>query len=602
MLSFFCQLQDICSYGVLRASTPTPEQAAIARGESLITCGLKLTHDGGIALIDDNRCVFSVEMEKLNNQPRYSPVSDLKTITVVLRDFGYKPDHVDQWVVDGWDGQATGSVSILNDGAPLELTVAPYRENDVIKDVFGVGFRGELPIDGGQRPYVSYSHLGGHLASAYCTSPFALAGEPSFVLAWDGGTFPRLYFVEPSGQVDNGGPLFPLIGHAYATAAHHFGPYIRSDDSQTVDDLSVAGKLMAYIALGTSQDEIQEIVSRVFRRHFEHGELAAAHLRHIGGWGSNSEPSLRYVHDYFRDLRQELCTRYSDDDVLASFHDFLEKLLVERISARVREWKGNGPFNLCFVGGCALNIKWNSALRAHPLFRDVWVPPFPNDAGSAFGVASVHVMRSHQGPVLWHSRLGPTLLPVGDPPAGWGASPCSPGQLGAWLHETGRAVVFLNGRAELGPRALGGRSIIAPAVEPGMKDYLNHVKKRESYRPVAPVCLEEEAPSIFDPGIADPYMLFDHYVRPGWVDRIPAVLHLDGTARLQTVGADDPVLRTVLSAYRDFSGIPVLCNTSANFNGSGFFPDVASAMSWGRIPAVWSEGMLYQKETAGGPR
>lgn len=564
----------------------------------MITCGLKLTHDGGIALILDNECIFSVEVEKLDNQPRYSPIRDLEIIPEVLADFGYKTDDVDHWVVDGWDGKTAGRVSVRNAGVPLELTVAPYREHDAVPGLFGVGCTGEIPIAGEARPYTSYFHLGGHVASAYCSSPFALVGEPSFVLAWDGGTFPRLYFVEPSGTVHNGGPLFPLIGHAYATAAHHFGPYARADESQTVDDLSIAGKLMAYIALGTSRDEIQELVSRTFRRHFEIGEQAAAHLRHIGGWGSNSEPSLRYVHDFFRDLRRQLNdTQHTDDDVLASFHDFLGELLVERLTTRIREWQGEGPWNLCFVGGCALNIKWNSALRAHPAFRDVWVPPFPNDAGSAFGTACLHVMRtSGQGPVRWHSRLGPALLPLDGPPGDWRARPCRPEELGRWLHDTGRAVVLLDGRAELGPRALGGRSIIAPAVEPGMKDYLNQVKRRESYRPVAPICLEEAAPPIFDPGTPDPYMLFDHYVRPAWVDRIPAVLHLDGTARLQTIGTGEAVLRAVLQAYRAASGIPVLCNTSANFNGRGFFPDVASAMSWGRVPAVWSEGTLYLQE------
>jgi carbamoyltransferase len=303
------------------------------------------------------------------------------------------------------------------------------------------------------------------------------------------------------------------------------------------------------------------------------------------------------VHDFFREIRRDLsATRYTDDDVLTSFHDFVERLLVDRLTSRVREWKGDGPWNLCFVGGCALNIKWNSALRAHPMFTDVWVPPFPNDSGSAFGTASLHVMRTASlGPVKWHSRLGPALAPTTGTPQGWSATPCSPQALGAWLHETGRAVVLLDGRAELGPRALGGRSIVAPAVDPAMKDYLNEVKRRESYRPVAPIALEDAAPDIFDPGTPDPYMLFDHVVRPSWVDRIPAVLHLDGTARLQTVGPDDGVLRAVLAAYRDASGIPVLCNTSANFNGCGFFPDVASAMEWGRVPAVWSDGTLYLK-------
>lgn len=565
----------------------------------MITCGLKLTHDGGIALIEGSECVFSVEVEKLNNRPRYSPVEDLEMIPAVLADFGYKASDVDHWVIDGWDGQTTGQVSVNHGGSLLHLTVAAYREHDGVPDLFGVGYTGELPILGEPRSYTSYLHLGGHVASAYCSSPFAAAGQSSFVLAWDGGTFPRLYFVESAGRVHNGGALFPLIGHAYATAAHHFGPYARATESQTVDDLSVAGKLMAYIALGSPRDEIEELIGQLFRRHFELGPQADAMAQRIGGYGSNSEPSLSYVHDFFRELHRETqAAGHGDDDVLASCHDFLERLLVRRLTERIRQWRGDGPWNLCFVGGCALNIKWNSALRAHPMFRDVWVPPFPNDSGSAFGMASLHVMRTTgQVPVTWHSRLGPALLPVDGPQAGWMVRPCTPEQLGVWLHQTGQAVVLLDGRAELGPRALGGRSILAPAVDAGMKDFLNQVKGRESYRPVAPICLEEAAPSIFDPGTPDPYMLFDHRVRPEWVARIPAVVHLDGTARLQTIGARDMVPRAVLTSYREASGIPVLCNTSANFKGRGFFPDVSSAMTWGGVPTVWSEGMLYQRDS-----
>jgi len=250
------------------------------------------------------------------------------------------------------------------------------------------------------------------------------------------------------------------------------------------------------------------------------------------------------------------------------------------------------------VGGCALNIKWNSALRAQPMFNEVWVPPFPNDTGSAFGAASAHVMATTSlGPVQWHSRLGPALTPLERPRPGWSATPCTADELGRHLHETGLPVVLLHGRAELGPRALGGRSIIAPALDPAMKDLLNRVKSRESYRPVAPICLEEFAPRVFDPGTADPYMLFDHRVREAWTSRIPAVLHLDGTARLQTVDDDDddPVLASVLRGYHRRSGVPVLCNTSANRNGRGFFPDVASAMDWGRIPAIWSDQTLYRR-------
>jgi carbamoyltransferase len=157
--------------------------------------------------------------------------------------------------------------------------------------------------------------------------------------------------------------------------------------------------------------------------------------------------------------------------------------------------------------------------------------------------------------------------------------------------------VVLDGRAELGPRALGSRSIIAPATSPKMKDRLNEVKDREPYRPVAPICLEEAAPGVFTPGTPDPYMLFDHEVRPEWRARIPAIVHLDGTARLQTVGRGDGAVRRLLESYFEASGIPVLCNTSANLKGSGFFPDVASALAWGRVDLVWSEGTLYRRNS-----
>jgi carbamoyltransferase len=282
-------------------------------------------------------------------------------------------------------------------------------------------------------------------------------------------------------------------------------------------------------------------------------------------------------------------------------HQFLEELLLERLSEKLRSWRGTGPWNLCFGGGCALNIKWNSALRAHPDVREMWVPPFPNDSGSALGVAVLGRTRHRGslGPVDWSARLGPALKETPVVPAGWTSTGCDAAELARILHESGEPVVVLNGRAELGPRALGGRSILAAPVDPAMKDELNRVKRREYYRPVAPVCLVEEAPAIFEPGTPDPHMLFEHVVRPEWVQRIPAVIHLDGTARLQTVAeADDPFLAEVLRRYHRLSGIPVLCNTSANFNGRGFFPDVESAIAWGEVDRIWSAGLLYTRAEA----
>ena len=129
-----------------------------------------------------------------------------------------------------------------------------------------------------------------------------------------------------------------------------------------------------------------------------------------------------------------------------------------------------------------------------------------------------------------------------------------------------------------------------------MKKVLNGIKNREDYRPVAPICLEEDAKDIFEPGSRDPYMLFDHKVRPEWKERIPAICHLDGTARLQTVNEmENPVIFSLLTEYKKLSGIPLLCNTSANLNGKGFFPDIASAVQWDQVNYVWSGGAIYEK-------
>ena len=565
----------------------------------MITAGIKLTQSGGIALLDDDRLVCNIEMQKIANGARYSNVDELDDLVGIMSGFGIGVGDVGRWALDGWDGAQNGRVSVLTGGARTEVLVAPYRETERVPDPGLPGHHGRLAIGGQEMDYASYVHVAGHLASAYCTSPFARRGEPSMVLVWDGGCFPRLYCVDADGRIEPGGEAFPLIGHTYSMTSQYWGPFKRQNKSKNVDDLSVAGKMMAYISLGTSREEIKQIFREEFFAYFDADSKRVRDFREaIIGCGSTGEPSHAYVHLFLTSVKQRtdrlgVC----DEDVLASVHTFLEELLIDRVTRKIQAWKG-GAWNLCFAGGCALNIKWNSALRAHPTIKEMWVPPFPDDSGVAIGTACLAAAGgTGLRPIEWGTRLGPELVPTPEVPAGWSASPCTPQELARLLHETGEPAVVLNGRAELGPRALGGRSIIAPAVEESMKKVLNDVKRREHYRPVAPICLEEHAPTIFDPGTPDPHMLFEHWVRPEWVERVPAIMHLDGTARLQTVNeSDDPNLHAILREYHKASGIPVLCNTSANYNGLSFFPDVASAIEWGQLDLVWSEGTLYRKQ------
>ncbi|WP_433260667.1 carbamoyltransferase N-terminal domain-containing protein [Actinosynnema sp. CS-041913] len=570
---------------------------------TLLVCGVKLTHDGGVALLDGQDVVFSVEMEKLDNNERYSTVEDLEVIPHILGEFGYRLADVDVVAVDGWE---TGSVRRRLGGREIEVPLAGYREQSTAADVCEPQVAGSLDFAGHPLPYRSYTHVAGHVAAAYCTSPFAADGAPALVLTWDGGMFPRLYEVRPGGRsVRPLGHVFPVIGHVYAAAGHHFGPFLDGRErtanglyDQSVE-LSIAGKLMAYIALGAPSETALELIRESYAHHFESdSEVAREYRAEITGNGLIEERSMVYIHAFYEQIRKRARQHdISDEDVLASVHRFFQDLLVDRLAAKVESVKGaGGRWNLCFGGGCALNIKWNNALREHPLFADVWVPPFPNDSGSPIGAAASHLVHATGSTALrWNVRGGPRLAPA--EPTGWRRDDCSVAELAAVLHDTGEPVVVLDGRAELGPRALGGRSIIAPAVRPAMKDRLNEMKGRAPYRPVAPICLAEHAPEVFDPGTSDPYMLFEHRVRPEWLDRVPAIAHLDGTARLQTVSVDDDATTyALLRHYHARSGIPVLCNTSANYNGSGFFPDVASAARWGRADRIWSRGVLYTKQ------
>ncbi|WFU14506.1 nodulation protein NodU [Bradyrhizobium sp. CB3481] len=556
-------------------------------------CGIKLTHDGAVALVEDGRLVFGVEQEKRGNNPRYQTIDNLDAVVVALREHGLEPDDIDQFVIDGWDGEVESQFQVLSGATPISLKGAPYVERQA-EGLLTSRDGSSLMLDGGVFPYRSYPHVTGHVASAYCTSPFAKAGQPAFCLIWDGCILPRLYCVEPSGArfIEC---LFPIIGHAYAVAGHHFGPYKRT--SRTSWDLGVAGKLMAYIALGSVDEDIVAVFQELYEDRFA-GDTEQA-LRYRAQINS-AEGSLEATHDFFDTSALRLKTKLPED-ILASFHSFLERLLVREMALALQRHSRPGPRNLCIAGGCGLNIKWNSALRATELFDAVWVPPFPNDSGSAIG-AACSAMAAEKGfvPLQWSVYSGPALA-GSDVSSEWDSAPCSMREL-AMILTSGKPVVFLAGRAELGPRALGGRSILAAATSAGMKDHLNDIKLRELFRPVAPICLEDRAPEIFSPGTPDPYMLFDHQIRTECWDKIPAVLHLDGSARLQTVPrTSQHKVAELLVEYEKLTGIPLLCNTSANHHGRGFFPDAAAACEWGRVEHVWCDGLLWRKKLAAQP-
>lgn len=569
----------------------------------MVICGIKASHDGGVAVIEDGRLLFSIEMEKLGNRKRYSPLDDLRRVNEILASEGMRPQDVDRFVVDGWwDEHSGANAHVLTrlEGRELLLPVAPYVDGPAARDPLSRYEFQAHQFAAGQSGYVSYHHVANHLAGAYCTSPFAARGADALIMVWDGGMVPRLYHVDAVNRVFTFlTVVMPLTGNSFSEFCEHFGPY-RLDPGLTSEQqmdarLSIAGKAMAYAALGRVEKDAYPVFETLIASY---PNVATENAGRLG-----AEIAAR---------RGESFPGLTDADLIATFQAFLGDKLIERLRATLRQRArssrsgvaartlfGRERPSLVIAGGCALNIKWNNALRESGLFDDIWVPPFPNDAGAAIGAAACELLHSG-GPLTldWNVYSGPRLM-EGPVPAGWSVRDCHEAGLAALLHEEGEPVVVLSGRAELGPRALGNRSILAPATSAAMKDELNRIKDRASYRPVAPICLTSRASEVFAPGGRDPYMLFEHRLQPGWGERLPAIVHLDGTARLQTLdeGSGCAAAR-ILAAYERVSGIPVLCNTSANLNGKGFFPDVSSAAAWGGTRRIWSEGLLYTNERA----
>ena len=235
--------------------------------------------------------------------------------------------------------------------------------------------------------------------------------------------------------------------------------------------------------------------------------------------------------------------------------------------------------SLCFVGGAALNCSANERLLRETPFRQIFIPPAPGDAGTALGCAlyGLTELAGESCAYRWtHDYLGPApgrreieaaLLDRDDL-----RIEVLPGMdaLSARMLEllgSRRVLGLYQGSSEFGPRALGHRSILADPRQAVMRDWINaRIKQREWFRPLAPVVLEERAADWFDLPGPSPFMQFAAPVRPQVAPRVAAITHVDGTARLQTVGdGGDPLLRRLLQGFEMLTGVPVLLNTS--FNG-----------------------------------
>lgn len=250
-------------------------------------------------------------------------------------------------------------------------------------------------------------------------------------------------------------------------------------------------------------------------------------------------------------------------DIAASVQKVYENRLIEFMRYAKQKTKKT---KLVFMGGCALNCSANTLLW--DIFDDIWIMPNPGDAGSSLGAAAAlygkHI--NWNGPYLGHNigNKYPIVEIVNS-------------------LKKNQIVAVANGRAEYGPRALGNRSILADPRDISIKDKVNKIKKRELFRPFAPVVLEHLADKWFEmPTQSVPYM--QYAIKCKRPNEIPSVVHIDGTSRVQTINEKQhPGLYRVINEFYLETGVPILLNTSLNIKGQPLLNDINDIIMWEKL-------------------
>lgn len=487
-------------------------------------------HDGAVAYVRDGRLVFSIEAEKDSNY-RYMPASPYDLIAA-LGQIEEVPDVV---CVSGWwprEARPLGS--------------APHA-----------GYRGIEPSDivvedrqmlGRKIRHFSSSHERSHLLCAYGLSNLP-KGTPCYALVWE-GAIGAFYELDAEMNVTLLGNVMNQPGNRYCSIYGLADPTFPKN--APFSRFSDAGKLMALASFSRRSQATpaeEELISFLL-----------------------STPDVRL--DMYERLKDSPYFNVGVDD--ADFRDFAgiysDRIFETFHAFALANMRKGLP--LVVAGGCGLNCDWNSKWVETNLFEQVFVPPVANDSGSAIGTAIDAQLRLTGDPKIeWDVYSGLDFDAdrafEGDRYDVLEAVP----DLIADLLANDLVLGWVEGRWEIGPRALGNRSILAAPFAEVTRIRLNEIKQREQFRPIAPVCLRDDAAQYFGCMHDSPYMLFTHRAT---TDALAAVTHVNGTARLQTVTAtSNGPLYDLLVAFRRRTGYGVLCNTSLNFNGKGFINNIA---------------------------
>ena len=485
----------------------------------MLIMAMKPGHDGSVALLENDRLVLSLEAEKDSVQRNSGLLP--ATMMAAAEHAGKLPDVV---ALGGWY-HAEWNYGVGYDGFHAPVTR-------------GMSFYGK------QVEFFSSSHERSHIMSAIGMAPRE-DHDAQIVLVWEGlsGGF---HLLDRDFQAVKAVPVLRQPGARYAFLYGLADPTF--PDTRRMPDNSHSGKLMALAAYGSPRDataEIKATVERILAERTFYYPCPKANYRDTPLYNAGVES-----------VECKTAAALLTERIFEIFAEAAQRDLPAGLPLRIS-------------GGCGLNCDWNSAWQNLGHFSSVFVPPVPNDSGSAIGTAidALHA-RTGDPHIDWSVYAGLEFVWDTKPePERWTERKADLGELAGVLAD-GEVVAWVQGRWEIGPRALGHRSLLAEPFSAATRDRLNEIKQREPYRPIAPVCRAEDAADAFTESFEDPYMLYFRTVRN---PALAAVTHVDGSARAQTVSrAQNALLYDLLTAFAARRGTGVLCNTSLNFKGRGF--------------------------------
>ena len=517
-------------------------------------------HDGSAALLRDGELVAMLEQERLSRNRYAFGESPADAIEACLGEAGIGLGEVSQIAV-GWD--VPQLVALESD--------QPFCEDDFVRWLLGANAEGCS-----RTPPLRYvSHHLAHAASAFHTSGFDVAA----ILVVDGrgeAVATTLAAGGPGGidVLETWGTELSL-GHLYGWASEWAGLTMWG-----------TGKLMGLASYGVA-DGPTPLRTTADGYTIEGGPPADSPVRHhYLLMRSRLRHAFRGSYPFAEGDPADTMT-YAG--FAASVQRSLELVLL-RLAEKARRETGHAA--LALAGGVALNCTVNGVIARSGIFDEIWIPPIPHDAGVSLGAAivadrSVRADRQQLPVRLAHARWAPSTRDDADalqPLTGCTTERCDDERLSAVVAAhlaSGRLVGWWQGRAEVGQRALGARSILGDPRTRAMHVRLNRAKGREVWRPLAPAVLAEHTAEFFAGALplAAEFMLVAWPIRQQARTRLPAAVHVDGSARPQVVDRSHGRYRRVLEAFYELTGVPALLNTSFNVAGEPLVHSRADAVS-----------------------